>query len=271
MSTDAETGRFREPQKFSLKQRLPLAFLLFSLTALQGAPLATLAAPDVEKSPTATLFDDTLQAIKKEKKERLIVAVKKGEINDFIEKANKLDSSINPNAPVSFIDSTIPEIDTLVLTVSNKEEAKFVFTDPLIENIEEDSVTEVFPFVTNLNTVEHRLNRFSNSGLTGKGHRIAMGWFLDGRVSAVLGTHTHVPTSDQWVMPKGTAFVTDVGMCGSRNSVIGVKVENVVSRFTGSKWLPMEPAEEGPVGVNAVLIEIQDTTAKNITRLYTQY
>jgi metallophosphoesterase (TIGR00282 family) len=101
--------------------------------------------------------------------------------------------------------------------------------------------------------------------------KVAMGWFLDGRVSAVLGTHTHVPTSDQWVMPKGTAFVTDVGMCGSRNSVIGVKVENVVSRFTGSKWLPMEPAEEGPVGINAVLIEIQDTTAKNITRLYSQY
>ena len=53
--------------------------------------------------------------------------------------------------------------------------------------------------------------------------KIAMAWYLDGRVSAVVGTHTHVPTADQRIFPKGTAFVCDLGMCGPRDSVIGVE------------------------------------------------
>ena len=59
----------------------------------------------------------------------------------------------------------------------------------------------------------------------------AMGWFLDGKVSAVLGTHTHVQTADARVLTNGTAFVTDVGMCGPWDSIIGVKKELVIERF----------------------------------------
>ncbi len=98
--------------------------------------------------------------------------------------------------------------------------------------------------------------------------KVALGWHADGRVAALVGTHTHVPTADLWVMPAGTAFACDVGMTGPRHSVIGVKVENVLGRFLdpAGKY-PMEPAEEGPVVVNAVLITIEGTRAKSIERL----
>ncbi|HEV2113060.1 MAG TPA: TIGR00282 family metallophosphoesterase, partial [Terriglobales bacterium] len=61
--------------------------------------------------------------------------------------------------------------------------------------------------------------------------KIAMGWYLDGRVTAVLGTHTHVPTADERVLPKGTAYQTDVGMTGPYDSVIGIEKENILRRF----------------------------------------
>lgn len=98
--------------------------------------------------------------------------------------------------------------------------------------------------------------------------KVALGWHLDGQVSVVVGTHTHVPTADQWVMPAGTAFVCDIGMTGPQHSVIGVKVENVLGRFldpTGR--YAMEPAEEGPVVVNAVLVAMEGIKVKSIERL----
>ena len=83
----------------------------------------------------------------------------------------------------------------------------------------------------------------------------AFGHYCDGRVTAVLGTHTHVPTADARVLPKGTAYVGDVGMTGPINSVIGVKIENSLNIFLGRGKFVMEPEEEGPVMVNGVLIE----------------
>lgn len=100
--------------------------------------------------------------------------------------------------------------------------------------------------------------------------KVALGWHADGRIAALVGTHTHVPTADLWVMPSGTAFACDVGMTGPQHSVIGVKVENVLGRFldpTGK--YPMEPAEEGPTVVNAVLITTEGIKAKSIERLQT--
>src|SRR5438552_3192458 len=61
--------------------------------------------------------------------------------------------------------------------------------------------------------------------------KVAMGWYLDGRVTAVVGSHTHVQTADERVLPGGTAFLTDAGMCGPRDSVIGVKRSLVIDRF----------------------------------------
>ena len=99
--------------------------------------------------------------------------------------------------------------------------------------------------------------------------KIAFGWYADGRVSAVLGTHTHVPTCDHWIMPKGTAFVSDAGMVGPQNSVIGRKIESTLPMFLYQKSMPYEPVEEGNCVINMVLVEIDPDTAqaKKIRRL----
>ncbi len=89
----------------------------------------------------------------------------------------------------------------------------------------------------------------------------AMGWYLAGRVSAVLGTHTHVPTADARVLPGGTAFVTDVGMVGPRDSVIGDTKESVLERFLTLLPNRLEVAA-GPVRFSSVLVEVDSATGR---------
>src|SRR5918995_4192670 len=84
--------------------------------------------------------------------------------------------------------------------------------------------------------------------------KVAMGWHLDGRVTACVGTHTHVPTADARVLPGGTAFITDVGMTGPLGGVIGVKREQALERFVRLTNVRFETADEDP-WLNAVLIE----------------
>jgi len=96
----------------------------------------------------------------------------------------------------------------------------------------------------------------------------AMGWYLDGRVSAVVGTHTHVPTGDAHVLPKGTAYITDVGMTGPHDSVIGMDKEGIVKRFLDG--LPARFAvAEGDIQMNTVLLDVDPETghALSIERL----
>src|SRR5829696_5663521 len=83
--------------------------------------------------------------------------------------------------------------------------------------------------------------------------KIAMGWHLDGRVAAVLGTHTHVPTADARVLPGGTAHISDVGMTGSRTSVLGVKPEQVLERFIRQMPVRFETAEDDVWVMGAVV------------------
>jgi metallophosphoesterase (TIGR00282 family) len=87
--------------------------------------------------------------------------------------------------------------------------------------------------------------------------KVAMGWYLDGRVTACVGTHTHVPTSDARVLPGGTAYVTDVGMTGPRGGVIGVQKELAIRRFVTMMPVKFETATDDP-WLNAVLIEAGD-------------
>lgn len=84
--------------------------------------------------------------------------------------------------------------------------------------------------------------------------KVAMGWYLDGRVTACLGTHTHVPTSDARVLPSGTAYITDVGMTGPRGGVIGVKREQAVERFLTMMPVKFDTSEDDP-WMNAVVIQ----------------
>jgi len=99
--------------------------------------------------------------------------------------------------------------------------------------------------------------------------KVAMGHYLAGRVSAVLGTHTHVATADQRVLPAGTAYVSDVGMVGAIDSVIGVEKDSVLKNFLSQMPSAFKIPEEGEVLINSVVIEIdpQNRQAKSIKRL----
>jgi len=93
------------------------------------------------------------------------------------------------------------------------------------------------------------------------GEKEALGYFLDGRVSAVVGTHTHVPTADARVLPRGTAYITDVGMVGPQESVIGVDPASVIQRYMTQMYHRHEVAK-GPIAFNAVLIDVDDESGR---------
>jgi hypothetical protein len=96
--------------------------------------------------------------------------------------------------------------------------------------------------------------------------KVAMGHYLDGRVTAVVGTHTHVQTSDARVLPGGTAYITDVGMTGPRDSVIGVRTDVILRRFTTELPQQFEVAE-GPVRLDAVVVHAEGGRATAIEAL----
>ena len=91
--------------------------------------------------------------------------------------------------------------------------------------------------------------------------KVALGWHLDGRVSAVVGTHTHVATADGWILPQGTGYITDVGMCGPMHSVIGTERAIVLKRFLTGLPGRFEVAG-GPVQFCAVLLEVEESTGR---------
>jgi len=98
--------------------------------------------------------------------------------------------------------------------------------------------------------------------------KIAMGWHLDGRVTAVVGTHTHVQTADERILPKGTAYLTDVGMTGPHDSIIGVEIEAALGRFLTALPAKFDTATGNP-RLNAVIVEADEATgqATDIERL----
>ena len=92
--------------------------------------------------------------------------------------------------------------------------------------------------------------------------KVALGWYLDGRVTAIVGTHTHVTTADERVLPNGTAYITDVGMTGPHNGVIGMEREAIIKKFIDGLPTRFEVAT-GDVQMNAVVIETDDAGPRN--------
>jgi metallophosphoesterase (TIGR00282 family) len=92
--------------------------------------------------------------------------------------------------------------------------------------------------------------------------KVAMGWYLDGRVTAIVGTHTHVATADEHVLPQGTAFITDVGMTGPHGGVIGMDRDGIIKKFLDGLPARFEVAS-GDVQMNGVLIETEDEARRN--------
>lgn len=89
----------------------------------------------------------------------------------------------------------------------------------------------------------------------------ALGWYLDGRVTAVVGTHTHIQTADERILPRGTAYITDVGMTGPRDSILGVRTDQVLDKLISLRPLRFEVAG-GPLQLNAVVITVDEISGK---------
>ena len=94
--------------------------------------------------------------------------------------------------------------------------------------------------------------------------KVAMGWFLDGVVSCVFGTHTHIQTADERILPKGTAYITDLGMTGPYDSVIGRRVDQILTRFITQLPTRFEMAEENVMLAGAV-VEVDDISGKAVS------
>lgn len=99
--------------------------------------------------------------------------------------------------------------------------------------------------------------------------KVCLANYFDGKVSAVLGTHTHVQTADERILPKGTAYITDVGLTGSEDSAIGMRLEQVIGKFLNDEHARFQPADSGPIFC-AVVVDADETTgkAKSIERIY---
>lgn len=93
--------------------------------------------------------------------------------------------------------------------------------------------------------------------------KMAMAWHLDGRVTALVGTHTHVQTADEQVFPQGMAYITDLGMTGPHRSVIGVKIEQSLGRFLNARPSRFEPAK-GDIRFHGVLIEVDESSGRAV-------
>jgi 2',3'-cyclic-nucleotide 2'-phosphodiesterase len=111
--------------------------------------------------------------------------------------------------------------------------------------------------------------RFVDFHAEATSEKMAMGWYLDGRVSAVVGTHTHVPTADTRILTNGTAYQTDAGMTGPYHSVIGVDKDIILQRFLTQMPVRMEAARHG-AELHGVIVEVDDSTGRaTAVRRYT--
>lgn len=111
-----------------------------------------------------------------------------------------------------------------------------------------DTILETYKNITPYKIVDWHAEATSEKSI--------MGWYLDGKVSAIFGTHTHVPTADAKILPQGSAYISDVGMVGPLNSIIGVDVPKSIIRFKNQTPIPMDTVENGPIEINAIFVEI---------------
>lgn len=129
------------------------------------------------------------------------------------------------------------------------------------------------PFKAALRAVERARARtrtiFVDVHAEATSEKVAMGWFLDGRVSCIFGTHTHVPTADERILPQGTAYITDLGMTGPYESVIGRQIAPVLKKFTTNMPAPFDVAERD-VRISGAVVTVNTDTgrATSIRRLH---
>jgi metallophosphoesterase (TIGR00282 family) len=177
----------------------------------------------------------------------------KKEIFDFIDDASYL------IRPANFPDNN-PGKGIVYVQVNNEEVAVInlqgrVFLEP------NDN-----PFIVGKKLIEEAKKRTNkiivDFHAEATSEKLSFGWYVDGEVSAVIGTHTHVQTADERILPNGTAYLTDVGMTGAYNGIIGVEKESVINRFLTNLPTRFEVEKKGPAQLSGCFINLDSTTGK---------
>ncbi|MFH1878234.1 MAG: TIGR00282 family metallophosphoesterase [Candidatus Omnitrophota bacterium] len=178
---------------------------------------------------------------------------KKREIYEFLERSDRLLRPLNyprgvPGKGFSVIEinglERMAVINILGRVFMDAVDCPFAAVREVIEKIKEQTPVIVVDFHAEATS-----------------EKVAMGWYLDGAVSAVIGTHTHIQTADEKILPQGTAYITDCGMTGPYDSVIGRKKENIIARFLTHLPNRFEVASEG-VEMHGVIVEVDEKTGK---------
>jgi metallophosphoesterase (TIGR00282 family) len=168
--------------------------------------------------------------------------------------------------PLNYPEGNVGIGSTIIISKNNKKVA--------VLNLQGRSF--MYPIECPFNTVQKEIKRlrsetpiiFLDFHAETTAEKQAMGWYLDGQVSAVVGTHTHVQTADNRILKKGTAYITDAGMCGPFDSVIGMDTKKAIDRFLLQTHIYYSIAKEN-LRFNGVVIELEENSgsAQNITRL----
>lgn len=180
---------------------------------------------------------------------------KKRDIYDYIDRSDKLIRPLN-------YPSGAPGKGSTVITLKNGTKVAVI---NLIGRVFMDAVDCPFDRVrTELRTIKDEAKIIIvDIHAEATSEKVAMGWFLDGKVSAVLGTHTHIQTADEKILPGGTAYLTDCGMTGPYESVIGRRKEEIITRFLTQLPTRFEMADAG-VEMHGAIVEIDEETGKAI-------
>lgn len=167
------------------------------------------------------------------------------------------------NIPDNYAGSTAVKIDTAKGKVLLGNFLGGVFMEKQFH----DSITPVFGMIDawmKQNKTADVAATFIDFHAEATSEKVAMGHYLDGQVSALVGTHTHIPTADAKVLPGGTAYITDVGMCGAAGSVLGVKKELSIKRFTSGDRVSFDiPEDASEAEVSYVIITVDEATGKS--------
>ena len=175
----------------------------------------------------------------------------KNEIRKYIDRVDRLIRPVNLTKPYPGEGTMVFELDGVTVRVTNILGTAFINEETSSPYLAMDDILN--------NEEQCNINIIDYHG-EATGEKMSFAYALDGRVAAVLGTHTHVQTADARILPKGTAFISDVGMCGYHEGVLGFTKESVVQKMVFGKDSKFEPPAEGRGIFSAVVLDVDDAT-----------
>lgn len=184
----------------------------------------------------------------------------KRELFDFIDEADRLVVPLNQPSILPGVGSRVIEVKGIKMRLTNLLGITFM------NGISDNPFASMDRLLSQIGTNEIHIVDFHAEATSEK---LAMGHYLDGRVHAVLGTHTHIQTSDERLLPKGTAYITDIGMTGPYNSIIGSDISSILHKMTTGLAGRFEIAE-GPAQFCGVVLDVDESNlkVKSIERIY---